>query len=124
MEKFIPYKDRTYPPLGPKSAAIIIRINKHGATNYTPYPFVVQEAEGPWLFDPDGNKALDFLSAYSSILSHRHKDIIKAVKDEMDNGSVRVSRGISPPRSADNVRNICDLTGYGRVQPKSGGGSA
>ncbi|HLB58560.1 MAG TPA: aminotransferase class III-fold pyridoxal phosphate-dependent enzyme [Bdellovibrionota bacterium] len=124
MEKFIPYKDRTYPPLGPKSAAIIIRINKHGATNYTPYPFVVQEAEGPWLFDPDGNKALDFLSAYSSILSHRHKDIIKAVKDEMDNGSDLVSRAIYTSRFADMVDIICDLTGYGRVHPKSDGGSA
>ncbi|MBD3204015.1 aminotransferase class III-fold pyridoxal phosphate-dependent enzyme, partial [Candidatus Woesearchaeota archaeon] len=75
MTEFIPYNKRKYEPLGEKSRKIIEKINKYSAANYKPYPFVVKKAEGPWLYDPDGNKALDFLSAYSAIISHNHPKV-------------------------------------------------
>lgn len=124
MGNFIPYSKRTYGPLGPKSKKIIDTINRYGATNYVPYPFVVEKTEGPWIYDPDGNRALDFLAAYSSILSHRHADIIKAVKDEMDNGSDLVSRAVYTSTFAKFSEAVAKITGYDRVHPKSDGGSA
>ncbi|MBS3104216.1 aminotransferase class III-fold pyridoxal phosphate-dependent enzyme [Candidatus Woesearchaeota archaeon] len=117
-------EDKKFSPLGEKSARIIAEIDKYSATNYSPYPFVVEKAEGPWLIDPEGNKALDFLSAYSAILSHRHPGIIKAVEDEMRHGSDLVSRALYSARFAEMVRAVTRLTGYDRVLPKSDGGSA
>ncbi|MBD3204403.1 aminotransferase class III-fold pyridoxal phosphate-dependent enzyme, partial [Candidatus Woesearchaeota archaeon] len=86
--------------------------------------FVVKKAEGPWLYDPDGNKALDFLSAYSAIISHNHPKVIEAVKKEMDSGSDLVSRAIFSQRLADFTQSVTKITGYDRVLPKSDGGSA
>jgi len=121
---FVPYKKRDYKPLGPKSEDIIRRANKHSATNYSPYPFVVEKAEGAWLYDPDGNKALDFLSAYSAILTHRHPGVIAAVEKEMREGSDLVSRALYSSRFAEFVEKVTQVTGYERVLPKSDGGSA
>ncbi|MGC9315755.1 MAG: aminotransferase class III-fold pyridoxal phosphate-dependent enzyme, partial [bacterium] len=115
---FIPYSQRKYEPLGPKSKSIIERANKFSATNYSPYPFVVESAEGAYLYDPDGNKVLDFLSAYSAVLTHRHKGVIDAVKKEMDSGSDLVSRALYTSRFADFVEIVHEITGYDRVLPK------
>ncbi len=124
MSKFIPFSKRKYGPLGPKSSKIIEIADKYSATNYHPYPFVVERSKGPWLYDPDGNKALDFLSAYSSILSHRTKDIIQAVKKELTHGTDLTSRAVYSAKYADFVKKIHDVLGYDRVLPKSDGGSA
>ncbi|NQU98450.1 aminotransferase class III-fold pyridoxal phosphate-dependent enzyme [Candidatus Woesearchaeota archaeon] len=124
MAKFIPFRDRNYGPLGPQSAELIRRIEGHSARNYEPYPFVVYRAQGPWLFDPDGNKALDFLSAYSAVLSHGHEGVIEAVKREMEHGCDLVSRALFSVRYADFVELVAQLTGYDRVLSKSDGGSA
>ncbi|MFH1133062.1 MAG: aminotransferase class III-fold pyridoxal phosphate-dependent enzyme [Nanoarchaeota archaeon] len=110
-------------PLGPRSAEIIRRIEQRSAHNYHPYPFVVERAEGAWLYDPDGNRALDFLSAYSAILSHRHPKVVAAVKRELESGSDLVSRAVYSSRYADFVDAICQFTGYDQVMPKSDGGS-
>lgn len=44
MIKFIPYKDRQYSPLDPKSTNKIAKANRYKATNYSPHPFVVDFA--------------------------------------------------------------------------------
>ena len=83
MSQFIPYEKRSYGPLNEESRKIIERTNIHSATNYQPYPFVVAETDGPWLIDPTGERAMDFLSAYSAVLSHRHPGIRDAVVNAM-----------------------------------------
>lgn len=123
MAEFIPFSKRKYVPLGPKSKKIIEIVDKYSASNYPPYPFVVERSNGPWLYDPDGNKALDFLAAYSSILTHRNKDIRDAVLKELTKGSDLVSRAIYTKRLADFVKKVHDVTGYARSLPKSDGGS-
>ena len=109
--------------LGPKSKERIETIDKYSANNYAPYPFVVKEAEGPWLIDSDGNKALDFLSAYSAVLSHRNKPVVEAVKKEMEEGSDLVSRAVYSEKFGEFAELLTKLTGYDRVLPKSDGGS-
>lgn len=124
MGKFVSFKDREYGPLGEKSRKAIEKIKKSGAKHYPAYPFVVKSAKGPWLYDSDGNKALDFLSGYSSILTHRNPKVIEAVKKEMEDGADLVSMAVLNERYADFVEDITELTGYDRVLAKSDGGSA
>ncbi|MEK6543950.1 MAG: ornithine--oxo-acid transaminase, partial [Elusimicrobiota bacterium] len=52
----------------------------YSAHNYHPLPIVVSRAEGVWVYDPDGKKYLDMLSAYSALnQGHRHPKVIDAL---------------------------------------------
>lgn len=52
-----------------------------------PYPFYTARAEGPYLFDADGNRFIDYCLAYGPmILGHRHPAIAKAVSDQLQKG--------------------------------------
>lgn len=58
---------------------------QYGARNYHPLPVVVQEARGVWVTDPEGNRYMDMLSAYSALnQGHRHPVIISALKEQAD----------------------------------------
>ncbi|MFC0270640.1 ornithine--oxo-acid transaminase [Metabacillus herbersteinensis] len=64
---------------------LIEQTEKYGAKNYHPLPIVISKAEGVWVEDPEGNKYMDMLSAYSAVnQGHRHPKIIKALKDQAD----------------------------------------
>ncbi len=68
-----------------KSASLIEKTEKYGAHNYHPLPIVISKAEGVWVEDPEGNRYMDMLSAYSAVnQGHRHPKIIKALKDQAD----------------------------------------
>ncbi|KEF36430.1 ornithine aminotransferase [Schinkia azotoformans MEV2011] len=68
-----------------KSASLIEQTEKFGAHNYHPLPIVISKAEGVWVEDPEGNKYMDMLSAYSAVnQGHRHLKIIEALKDQAD----------------------------------------
>ncbi|MBN1233366.1 MAG: ornithine--oxo-acid transaminase [Candidatus Coatesbacteria bacterium] len=56
---------------------------KHGAHNYHPLPIVISKAERVWVEDPEGNKYMDMLSAYSAVnQGHRHPRIINALVEQ------------------------------------------
>lgn len=56
---------------------------QYGAHNYKPLPVVLQRGEGVYLWDLEGKKYLDFLSAYSAVSQgHCHPRIIKALIDQ------------------------------------------
>ena len=58
----------------------------YGANNYHPLDVVISRAKGIWVWDNEGNKYLDFLSAYSAVnQGHNHPRIIKALKKQADN---------------------------------------
>jgi glutamate-1-semialdehyde 2,1-aminomutase len=53
----------------------------------SPYPFYVSRAEGPYLWDVDGNKLIDYCLAYGPmILGHRHPEIMKRVIEQLERG--------------------------------------
>lgn len=65
------------------SSLHIEQTNKYGAKNYHPLPIVIERAEGVWVTDPEGNRYLDMLSAYSALnQGHRHPKIIQALIDQ------------------------------------------
>ena len=54
-----------------------------GAHNYHPLPVVLEKGEGCFMFDVDGNRYFDFLSAYSAVnQGHCHPKIVKAMQDQ------------------------------------------
>ncbi|MGD6991755.1 ornithine--oxo-acid transaminase [Sutcliffiella horikoshii] len=68
-----------------KTHDIISMTEKFGANNYHPLPIVISRAQGVWVEDPEGNKYMDMLSAYSAVnQGHRHPKIIQALKDQAD----------------------------------------
>lgn len=68
-----------------ESAKVIKKTEQYGANNYQPLPIVISEAEGIWVKDPEGNKYIDMLSAYSAVnQGHRHPKIIEALKRQAD----------------------------------------
>lgn len=59
---------------------IIELTDTYGANNYHPLPIVISKAEGVWVEDPEGNRYMDLLSAYSAVnQGHRHPKIINAL---------------------------------------------
>ncbi|MBI4919263.1 aminotransferase class III-fold pyridoxal phosphate-dependent enzyme [archaeon] len=123
LTDWVPYEKREYTPLGPKDAEVIKRTDIHSAKNYSPYPFVVDAAKGFWLYNMDGHRAVDLLSAYSAVLKHKHQGVIDAVNNELKFGADLVSRALYTRAYADFVEKVCEVTGYDNVLPKSDGGS-
>ena len=61
----------------------INREDKFGAHNYHPLPVVLERGEGPFVWDVEGKRYFDFLSAYSAVnQGHCHPAIIKALIDQ------------------------------------------
>ncbi len=57
--------------------------NKYGAHNYHPLPVVLSKGEGVFVWDAEGKKYYDFLSAYSAVnQGHCHPRIVKAMTDQ------------------------------------------
>ncbi|HEY9117308.1 MAG TPA: aminotransferase class III-fold pyridoxal phosphate-dependent enzyme, partial [Roseivirga sp.] len=59
--------------------------NKHGAHNYHPLPVVLSKGDGVFLWDVEGKKYYDFLSAYSAVnQGHCHPRIVGAMKEQAE----------------------------------------
>lgn len=67
------------------STRLIEQAETWSAHNYHPLPVVLSRGEGVWVYDPEGNRYMDMLSAYSALnQGHRHPKIIQALKDQAD----------------------------------------
>lgn len=91
------------------------------AHNYHPIPVVISKAEGVWVFDPEGNKYLDCLSAYSSQnTGHCHPKIIKALKEQADKVTL-TSRAFHNDIMGPFLKKLCDVVGPHINDPKKTG---
>ncbi|MCM3087677.1 ornithine--oxo-acid transaminase [Bhargavaea ginsengi] len=107
-----------------KTQQIIEQTDKYGAKNYNPLPIVISEAEGVWVKDPEGNKYMDMLSAYSAVnQGHRHPKIIQALKDQADRVTL-TSRAFHNDQLAPWYEKVSSLTGKGMVLPMNTGAEA
>jgi len=83
----------------------------HGAHNYHPIPVVITKAEGPWVWDVEGKKYLDCLSAYSAVnQGHLHPKIVKALKDQLDRVAL-TSRAFHNDRMALYLKHLLEICG-------------
>ncbi|CAO3637401.1 unnamed protein product [Cunninghamella echinulata] len=65
------------------SKDVVALEEQYSAHNYHPLPVVFSKAQGIWVYDPEGNKYMDFLSAYSAVnQGHCHPKIIQALCDQ------------------------------------------
>ena len=107
-----------------KSQEIIEQTNTFGAPNYLPLPIVISEAEGIWVKDPEGNRYLDMLSAYSAVnQGHRHPKIIQALKDQADRVTL-TSRAFHNDQLGPWYEKICKLANKEMVLPMNTGAEA
>lgn len=66
-----------------RTEQLIGMAERHGAHNYHPLDVVIERGEGIWVWDVEGRKFLDCLSAYSALnQGHRHPRIIQALVDQ------------------------------------------
>ncbi|WP_394121600.1 ornithine--oxo-acid transaminase [Planococcus donghaensis] len=107
-----------------QTQTIIEQTEKFGANNYHPLPIVITEAEGVWVKDPEGNKFMDMLSAYSAVnQGHRHPKIIQALKDQADRVTL-TSRAFHNDKLAPWYQMICDISGKEMALPMNTGAEA
>ncbi|MHA2243602.1 MAG: ornithine--oxo-acid transaminase [Candidatus Hodarchaeales archaeon] len=84
---------------------------KYGAHNYHPIPVVVARAKGVWVYDPEGKKYLDCLSAYSAVnQGHLHPKVVKALKDQLDRVAL-TSRAFHNDRMGLYLKHLLDICG-------------
>ncbi|MBM7586270.1 ornithine--oxo-acid transaminase [Bacillus pakistanensis] len=107
-----------------KTDSIIEQTERFGAKNYHPLPIVIAEADGVWVKDPEGNKYMDMLSAYSAVnQGHRHPKIIQALKDQADKVTL-TSRAFHNDQLGPWYEKICKLTNKEMALPMNTGAEA
>ncbi|WP_445613368.1 ornithine--oxo-acid transaminase [Geobacillus sp. YF-1] len=107
-----------------KSEQLIAKTEQYGARNYHPLPIVISEAEGVWVKDPEGNRYMDMLSAYSAVnQGHRHPKIIAALKKQADRVTL-TSRAFHNDQLGPWYEKVCRLTKKEMVLPMNTGAEA
>ncbi|MEH7336685.1 ornithine--oxo-acid transaminase [Neobacillus drentensis] len=107
-----------------QSTTIIEQTQKFGANNYHPLPIVIAKAEGVWVENPEGNRYMDMLSAYSAVnQGHRHPRIIQALKDQADKVTL-TSRAFHNDQLGPWYEKICKLTNKDMALPMNTGAEA
>ena len=97
---------------------------KYGAHNYHPLPVVLSRGEGPFLWDIEGKRYYDFLSAYSAVnQGHCHPQIIAAMIDQAQKLTL-TSRAFYNDCLGPYEKYITGLFGYDKVLPMNSGAEA
>ena len=91
---------------------LIALADKYGAHNYKPLDVVVERGEGVWVYDIEGNKYLDCLSAYSALnQGHIHPKILASFQEQAKKLTL-TSRAFRNDQLPLLYKELCDLTGY------------
>jgi ornithine--oxo-acid transaminase len=94
---------------------------RFGATNYDPLPVVLSRGEGVWLWDDQGRRYLDMLSAYSAVsFGYGHPRLVAALTEQARRLAV-TSRAFHSDRLPPFLAKICEVTGMDRALPVSTG---
>lgn len=97
---------------------------RFGARTYNPLDVVLTRGEGVWVWDVDGKRYLDFLSAYSALnQGHCHPRIVQAMTDQA-NRLTLCSRAFRSDQLAQFYKELSELTGYDKVLPMNSGAEA
>ena len=95
--------------------------DKHGAHNYHPLPVVLEKGEGIYMWDTDGKKYFDFLSAYSAVnQGHCHPHIIKALTEQAKTLTL-TSRAFYNNVLGEYEEFMTEFFGYDKVLPMNTG---
>lgn len=103
------------------AANLIALEDRYGAHNYHPLPVVLSRGEGVFMWDTDGKRYYDFLSAYSAVnQGHCHPKIVQALKDQAGRLTL-TSRAFHNDVLGHYEQYITGLFGYDKVLPMNTG---
>ena len=103
------------------SADLMALEDAHGAHNYHPLPVVLDRGEGVHVWDVEGKRYFDFLSAYSAVnQGHCHPHIVKALKDQAEKLTL-TSRAFYNSNLGPFEKFMTELFGYDKVLPMNSG---
>ena len=97
---------------------------QYGAHNYHPLDVVIEKAEGVWVYDVEGKRYLDCLSAYSAVnQGHVHPEILKALLEQAHKVTL-TSRAFRNDQLPLLYKEISEMTGYEMTLPMNSGAEA
>ena len=98
--------------------------NEYGAHNYHPLPVVLERGEGVFVWDVEGKKYYDFLSAYSAVnQGHCHPKIINALTEQAHKLTL-TSRAFYNDILGEYEKYVCEFFGFDKVLPMNSGAEA
>ncbi|HEY1193806.1 ornithine--oxo-acid transaminase [Flavobacterium sp.] len=110
--------------LSSKSEVLIEKENKYGAHNYHPLPVVLERGEGVYVWDVDGKKYYDFLSAYSAVnQGHCHPKIVNAMVEQAQKLTL-TSRAFYNDKLGNYEEYVTQYFGFDKVLPMNTGAEA
>lgn len=106
------------------SKPIIERELLYGAHNYNPLPVVLTRGEGVYVWDIDGNRYLDMMSAYSAVShGHCHPKLVSALQEQATRLNI-VSRAFYTDKLGHFLQRACELAGFDQALPMNTGAEA
>jgi ornithine--oxo-acid transaminase len=106
------------------SRSLIAATEQVTAPNYQPLPIVINRGEGVWVWDVDGKKYLDCVSAYSSLnQGHRHPRIVAALVEQAGKLTL-TSRAVHNDQMGPFLSELCALAGMEMALPMNTGAEA
>ncbi|WP_196888881.1 ornithine--oxo-acid transaminase [Aureivirga sp. CE67] len=106
------------------SAEAIALEDKYGAHNYHPLPVVLSKGQGVYVWDVEGKKYYDFLSAYSAVnQGHCHPDIVGAMADQIQTLTL-TSRAFYNDMLGKYEKYVTEYFGFDKVLPMNTGAEA
>jgi len=111
--------------MGKLSSGELIKINdEFGAHNYLPLPVVIERGKGVWVWDVEGKKYMDMLSAYSALnQGHNHPRIVKAAQRQLSKLTL-TSRAFHNDKLPLFLKKVCEVTGMDMALPMNTGAEA
>ena len=98
--------------------------DEYGAHNYHPLDVVLTKGEGVWVYDVEGKRYLDCLSAYSALnQGHNHPKIKQAMLDQLEKLTL-TSRAFRNDKLGLFYKKLSDMTGYEMSLPMNSGAEA
>ncbi|MDX2084968.1 MAG: ornithine--oxo-acid transaminase [Candidatus Melainabacteria bacterium] len=107
-----------------KTAQFIELEERYGAHNYHPLDIVIERAQGVWVYDVEGKRYLDCLSAYSAVnQGHCHPKILKVLKEQAERVTL-TSRAFRNDQLPLFCQELAALSGMDRILPMNSGAEA
>jgi ornithine--oxo-acid transaminase len=104
-----------------KSEQLMGLEEKYGAHNYHPIPVVIEKGEGVFVWDAEGKRYYDFLSAYSAVnQGHCHPRLVKVVMEQVQKLTL-TSRAFYNTSLGEYEKFITNYFGYDKVLPMNAG---
>ena len=107
-----------------RTTDLLAEVDQYSANTYHPLPVVIDRGDGVWVWDVEGNRYMDMLSAYSALnQGHGHPTILEAARAQLDKLTL-TSRAFHNDQMGPFLRELCEATGFEQALPMNTGAEA